>query len=830
MRVVRKHWYYPALFLAWAVLLFYVFRRVLSGELNVSVTNLMYYAYPWDARGIGYTGRVLSDPVDSWLPMVWQMICKGNRSLWNPMNALGYSQSVDIIMNPMSYIFKLPMQQAQLVFITAKISVAYFGMAYFLRRLRLTPVARIFGAVVFSTGSAMMMWNFWPHTNVIMLLPLLFALGHRLMEKHRVLDMLLLSLCVYLMIVANMPAYAGYCFYLFGFWILFTTIWMYRQQRKDIFRVYFAFGGSFVIGALAAVPYILNIYQQTMANGYIDGRKGKSLFTMDTLYLRTFVAPFKQTDLKVTLVETCGFVGTAVLLLLPFLFIGFRRKKQLFWIVSSLVIGLFLYSRHLDFIFSRMPLINSSLKSRLVSILPFTLVVLAAIQLDDVIKHGDRYRRYFWRYALYALGIGFAGFVAYRYPEQPRPNFPVKVAVTLFVGMELIVLFAEKGKNGKTPWFEKLTQKIADRKGEGSFGADVLRLMRPWLRLIAGGVLLSYTVIQMGIFARDNMFYIEKRAPVIPEATEGIYHLQESQPNRVYAYAGWTFFPNSNVFYDVKSFTVHGFVSTNPDLKYYEVAVDNMMLQSSTQRLGMKIDHYPLLKYAGVDTLFTREPLGTEEENGYNLYYYAETDRMHIFKTNDYSPRFFLGETVVGSKTEHDSILLMKDEYVSGRVYLSEELTDADLIGRLNDAAMPLAETEGIDIIKDETDRITLKVKAETERILVFNEYNDGNWKVYLDGKRVQDIKSNYLFNGVTVPAGEHEVKFVYDPPGIRKTLPISFGILILTIALTVFLGIRELRNRKNKPADTSAGNVEADQEKEQQQTNNTVETAKVQE
>jgi len=327
MEKVRKNWYYPALFLAWLVLLFYIFRHYLDGQVNVSVTNLMYFSCPWDAGGIRFGGRLFSDPVDSWLPMVWQMIVKGNRALWNPMNGVGYSQSVDIILNPMSFIFKLPLQYAQLVFILVKISTAYFGMAYFLRRLRLQPLARIFGAVVFSSCSAMMMWNFWPHTNVVMLLPILFALGHRLMEKHRLLDMLLLSLCVYLIIVANMPAYAGYSFYLFGFWILFTTVWMYRNERKNNLKVFLSFAGSFIIGAAGAMAYILNIYQQTMSNGYISGRKDQALFTLEPVYLRTFAAPFKQDGLKVTLAEVTGFVGTAALLLLPLAIVGFRRKK-----------------------------------------------------------------------------------------------------------------------------------------------------------------------------------------------------------------------------------------------------------------------------------------------------------------------------------------------------------------------------------------------------------------------------------------------------------------------------------------------------------------------
>ena len=58
-------------------------------------------------------------------------------------------------------------------------------------------------------------------------------------------------------------------------------------------------------------------------------------------------------------------------------------------------------------------------------------------------------------------------------------------------------------------------------------------------------------------------------------------------------------------------------------------------------------------------------------------------------------------------------------------------------------------------------DDITLDVAVAENRVLVFNEYNDGRWKAYVDGEEVSIYKVNYLFNGVIVEKGVHEVRFV---------------------------------------------------------------------
>ncbi len=74
------------------------------------------------------------------------------------------------------------------------------------------------------------------------------------------------------------------------------------------------------------------------------------------------------------------------------------------------------------------------------------------------------------------------------------------------------------------------------------------------------------------------------------------------------------------------------------------------------------------------------------------------------------------------------------------------------------------------------------KVNAETDGILQFQTmYNDG-WKVYVDGKEVETLKSNKYFLGIEIDSGEHEIYMKYSTPYLKEGLVISFvGIGIFT-------------------------------------------------
>ena len=105
--------------------------------------------------------------------------------------------------------------------------------------------------------------------------------------------------------------------------------------------------------------------------------------------------------------------------------------------------------------------------------------------------------------------------------------------------------------------------------------------------------------------------------------------------------------------------------------------------------------------------------------------------------------------------------------------------------------------TAVIELKNYQPNQLEFKTQSKTPQLAVFSEiYYPKGWKMLLDGKEVPYIKANYLLRAVFVPAGNHEVRMVFEPEVIEKGKIISmsaFGIFLL-LSVGGFLKFR----RKN--------------------------------
>ena len=107
--------------------------------------------------------------------------------------------------------------------------------------------------------------------------------------------------------------------------------------------------------------------------------------------------------------------------------------------------------------------------------------------------------------------------------------------------------------------------------------------------------------------------------------------------------------------------------------------------------------------------------------------------------------------------------------------------------------------TAVIELKNYQPNQLEFKTHSKTPQLAVFSEiYYPKGWKILLDGKEVPYIKANYLLRAVFVPAGNHEVRMVFEPEVIEKGKVISmsaFGIFLL-LSVGGFLKFRR-RNIK---------------------------------
>jgi hypothetical protein len=95
-------------------------------------------------------------------------------------------------------------------------------------------------------------------------------------------------------------------------------------------------------------------------------------------------------------------------------------------------------------------------------------------------------------------------------------------------------------------------------------------------------------------------------------------------------------------------------------------------------------------------------------------------------------------------------------------------------------------------ILSYESQRVQSEVVAETNGYLVLLDSYYPGWRAYVDGKPAEILRANYAFRAVRVPAGKHQVEFVYRPPSFYAGLSLT--------SLALILGIVALIRRPPRP------------------------------
>ena len=87
------------------------------------------------------------------------------------------------------------------------------------------------------------------------------------------------------------------------------------------------------------------------------------------------------------------------------------------------------------------------------------------------------------------------------------------------------------------------------------------------------------------------------------------------------------------------------------------------------------------------------------------------------------------------------------------------------------------------EITSYQPNRVNLQTHSTGNSILVLSENDYPGWRAYIDGQSAAVLRVNYCLRGVVIPAGEHQVSFVYRPWSVMGGLLLS---LLMTTALIV--------------------------------------------
>nr|HID13532.1 hypothetical protein [Anaerolineae bacterium] len=103
-------------------------------------------------------------------------------------------------------------------------------------------------------------------------------------------------------------------------------------------------------------------------------------------------------------------------------------------------------------------------------------------------------------------------------------------------------------------------------------------------------------------------------------------------------------------------------------------------------------------------------------------------------------------------------------------------------------AVSPASSVHGgeVEIVRYEGNRIEAQVRGGGG-LLIFSEVDYPGWRATVDGNPARLVRADYLLRALCVPAGEHRVVLVYDPPLLKLGLAITVLTLLSVVGVAIW-------------------------------------------
>jgi len=134
----------------------------------------------------------------------------------------------------------------------------------------------------------------------------------------------------------------------------------------------------------------------------------------------------------------------------------------------------------------------------------------------------------------------------------------------------------------------------------------------------------------------------------------------------------------------------------------------------------------------------------------------------------------------------------------------STAVADEKFRSALGDAALPTAVGDTIYETSYAPDRLSYKAQSTNGGVAVFSEvYFPWGWKAYVDGEETPIARVDYLLRAIRLPAGRHDVTFIFDPQSVKTTTALAYvGIILIYLSVVaaivlIFIGCRRGKGQK---------------------------------
>lgn len=693
--------------------------------------------------------------------------------LWNPYNFSGtvlLANFQSAIFYPFNFLyFLLPQIWAWSFLVMLQPFLALLFTFFYARKIGISRLGSYFTAISFAFSSFMTVWlEYNTIGQVVLWLPLVFLSLEKLFGRKTSKWSLILVVSL------SSSLFAGHI-QIFAYLFIFALIYFFARLRKISLFLISLFILSLGIGGVQLIPGIELITQAARSAHTYDFIIHKVLLQSWQLAM-LFVPDFFGNPATRNYWISDTYVGDIIYVgLIPLFFVAFaclNRKKFFvkFFISTTLILfSLITLNPLTEFLYKiNIPFISSSASNLSVFIICFSLSILC--------------------------GFGVDAFLKNKYPLLKYLKLLTSLILVFFI-LWLSVLILPKFH-----WFDwENNLPIASRN---LLYSTIILAVGLFLFLIAiinnkTKHLIVICLLLVSIF--DLWRFFQKFNPFSPvEFTfpkTSVFEFIKENPglNRFWGYGSGSIeanFATQNSLFDINGYdplyqkrygefiqaTKNGKIET----QFTDQTRSDAFVVNGYGEKDLAENNYRLrmLDFLGVKYFVDRIENGSTQKtypiDRFSLIY--EEDGWKIFENNKAFPRAFLAQDykVFSNIEEFDKVFFSKNFNLLKTILLEEVPANFE--------QNRISKLSNIEIVSYSPNEINFNVATDVGQLLFISDTYYPGWRAYIDGKETKILRADYAFRAVSVPSGNHTVKFLYDPLSFKIGHAVSLVSIILLI------------------------------------------------
>jgi len=744
-----------------SVWLFFASPYFFKGLVPFPSKYLVTFFPPWSAQyGMPLKNNAMPDVVTQIYP--WKKITidswkLGQVPLWNPYSFSGTPHAGNYqtaVFSPVNILyFVLPFLDAWSIMILLQPLFAGLFMYFLLRTLERSNPASLIGSIAFMFCGFLTVWMAYGTLGwAVLWLPFLLAIvvGHFKMRSRWNLFMLSTGLA--------WSFFSGH--FQMSVYVLLATVAfiIYQSFLAKRTREGIELAVAVVLGLMLSAPQILpslEAYNLSVRSELFAQGGGIAWQYLVTVFAPDFYGnPVTRNDWFGYYAEWASYIGVVPFLLAVYAII--RRTKYIgFFLVLAVISFLIATPTPINafVVWLKLPAISTSYEARIIVLASFSLAVVGAYGLDGLWEDWGKKKIS----SVFPFGMIVGVFLIAMWSTvmiiQPFPVDKLLIAKrNLFLPTGLtfgLILLFFVGFIRK--W--KFIQHIAVGLFVVITIVDMLRYSTKWMPFDPREYV--YPEVDILSFLNNNVGYERIFGNLGGEVTNAFAISGIEGYDAVYQKRYGEFIRSTS---DGQIITPERSVVQFPKIgNYTENAIRLLGVRYVVHRLsdGRFSWGYPYWEYPYYQSIY-------------------RNDQYEVFENKNALPRTFLASSYITRSTDQDSIDTLYSKDFDLRETLVLE-TDPEVKPQLGDGR--------VTITKYTPNEVVIRATSLVPKLLFLSDVYDTGWKATVDGKGARIYRADYDFRAVSVPAGEHTIRFVYWPRSFVYGLWISaiaIGLLVV--------------------------------------------------